>query len=53
MGEFAHEREPDKPCNLCERTIKELRDMLEWCEKGKEYHQEIIRIIKKIEKGWE
>ncbi len=53
MGDFAHEREPDKPCRLCNKTITELRDMLEWCERGKEYHQAIISLIKKIERGFE
>ena len=31
--------------------VEELRDMLEWCETGKDYHQAIIVLKNKIEKG--
>jgi hypothetical protein len=29
--------------------VKELRKILEWCEKGKEYHQAIVSLKIKIE----
>lgn len=31
--------------------VKELRKILEWCEKGKEYHQAIVELKIKIEEG--
>jgi hypothetical protein len=33
-----------------EEIVKELRKILEWCEKGKEYHQAIVELKIKIEK---
>lgn len=32
-----------------EEIVKELRKILEWCEKGKEYHQAIVSLKIKIE----
>jgi hypothetical protein len=34
-----------------EEIVKELREILEWCEKGKEYHQAIVSLKIKIEEG--
>ena len=34
-----------------EEIVKELRKILEWCEKGKEYHQQIVSLKIKIENG--
>ena len=31
--------------------VQELRKILEWCEKGKEYHQAIVELKIKIEEG--
>jgi len=34
-----------------EKLLKELKDILVFCEKGKEYHQAIINLKCKIENG--